>query len=51
MKDAAGGLTGNTGQQISGKVDKAAGRIQEEYGKMKDEARASARKGEEESPL
>lgn len=47
-KDALGGLTGNTGQQVSGKLDKAAGRIQEGYGKVRDEMRASARKGEEE---
>jgi uncharacterized protein YjbJ (UPF0337 family) len=48
-KDALGGLTGNGRQQVSGKLDKAAGRVQETYGKVKDEVRASARKGEENS--
>ena len=46
-KDALGGMTGNARQQASGKLDKAAGRVQETYGKVKDEVRASARKGEE----
>jgi uncharacterized protein YjbJ (UPF0337 family) len=39
MKDAAGGLTGNTKMQAEGKADKAAGKIQSAVGKAKDKAR------------
>jgi uncharacterized protein YjbJ (UPF0337 family) len=44
-KDALGGMTGNTRMQASGKLDKVAGRVQEGYGKAKDDINAS-RKGD-----
>jgi uncharacterized protein YjbJ (UPF0337 family) len=42
VRDAAGGLTGNTSEQIKGKVEQAEGKIQEEWGKSKDAVRKAA---------
>jgi uncharacterized protein YjbJ (UPF0337 family) len=39
VKDAVGGLTGNERLQAEGKIDKAAGKIQQEVGKAKDATR------------
>jgi len=35
VKDAVGGLTGNTGLQVEGKIDEAKGKIQDTIGKAK----------------
>lgn len=40
--DIAGAVTGNTGRQIKGKMQKAVGKVQEEIGKA---SSRSARKG------
>ena len=37
VKDAAGGLTGDTGLQAEGKIDQAGGKIQGQYGAAKDQ--------------
>ena len=37
VKDAAGGLTGDTGLQAEGKLDQAEGKIQGQYGAAKDQ--------------
>lgn len=39
IKDAAGGLTGNERLQAEGKLDKAAGKVQQKVGEAKDHAR------------
>ncbi len=39
LKDAAGGLTGDTGTQAEGKVDQLQGRVQSEYGDLLEQAR------------
>ena len=39
VKDAVGGLTGNTGLQVEGKVDKAKGAAKQAKGDLKDAAR------------
>ena len=39
VKDAAGGLTGNTKLQAEGKMDKAEGKVQQKAGEIKDDAR------------
>jgi uncharacterized protein YjbJ (UPF0337 family) len=39
MKDAAGGLTGNTRMQAEGKAEKAVGKVQSAAGKAKDKVR------------
>lgn len=39
VKDAAGKVTGNEQLQAEGKADKAAGKVQEGYGKGKDAVR------------
>jgi len=39
VKDAVGGLTGNERLQAEGKLDKAAGKVQQEVGKAKDASR------------
>lgn len=39
VKDAVGGLTGNTKLQAEGKFDKAAGKVQQKVGDAKDAAR------------
>ncbi len=39
MKDAVGGLTGDTGMQAEGKVDKAKGAVRQKVGDAKDAAR------------
>jgi uncharacterized protein YjbJ (UPF0337 family) len=39
VKDAVGGLTGNTGLQVEGKVDKAKGAVRQTVGDAKDAAR------------
>lgn len=39
VKDAVGGLTGNEKMQAEGKLDKAAGKIQQKVGEAKDAAR------------
>ncbi|HUH77486.1 MAG TPA: CsbD family protein [Devosia sp.] len=36
VKDAVGGLTGNTKLQAEGKIDKAAGKVQQKVGDVKD---------------
>lgn len=36
VKDAVGGLTGNTKMQAEGKMDKAAGKVQQKVGEAKD---------------
>ncbi|HET6762949.1 MAG TPA: CsbD family protein [Longimicrobiaceae bacterium] len=33
LKDAAGGLTGDTGMQAEGKMDQAKGKVQDAFGK------------------
>ena len=40
VKEAAGHVTGNPSLKREGKVDKVSGKIQEGYGKAKDELRA-----------
>ena len=37
VKDAAGGLTGDTGTQAEGKMDQAAGKVQGQYGSAKEQ--------------
>jgi len=39
VKDAVGGLTGNTKLQAEGKMDKAVGKTQAKVGEAKDKAR------------
>ncbi len=39
VKDAAGKLTGDVKLQAEGKLDKAAGQVQSDVGKAKDDAR------------
>ncbi|WP_375450568.1 CsbD family protein [uncultured Devosia sp.] len=39
IKDAVGGLTGNEKLQAEGKMDKAAGKVQQNVGKAKDATR------------
>lgn len=39
VKDAVGGLTGNSKLQAEGKMDKAAGKVQQKGGELKDGAR------------
>ena len=39
VKDAVGGLTGNTKLQAEGKLDKAEGKIQQKVGEAKDRTR------------
>jgi len=39
VKDAVGGLTGNTGLQVEGKIDKAKGAAKQAKGDVKDAAR------------
>ncbi|WP_459103696.1 CsbD family protein [Devosia sp. A369] len=39
VKDAVGGLTGNEKLQAEGKLDKAAGKIQQKVGEVKDAGR------------
>jgi uncharacterized protein YjbJ (UPF0337 family) len=41
VKDAIGGLTGDTKMQAEGKVDKAEGKVRSTVGGLKDEARAA----------
>lgn len=36
VKDAVGGLTGNTKMQAEGKIDKATGKVQQKVGEAKD---------------
>jgi uncharacterized protein YjbJ (UPF0337 family) len=47
IKDAAGGLTGNTSMQAGGKIDKVVGKAQEGVGRVKDEVRAESRRQDE----
>jgi uncharacterized protein YjbJ (UPF0337 family) len=42
VKDAVGGLTGNTKLQVDGKIDKAKGAVHETVGDMKDAAKRGA---------
>ena len=37
LQDAAGGLTGDTSTQVRGKIDQAAGQVQDTYGKVVDQ--------------
>ena len=39
LKDAVGGLTGNTGLQVEGKIDKAKGTARQTVGDAKDAVR------------
>jgi uncharacterized protein YjbJ (UPF0337 family) len=39
VKDAVGGLTGNTRLQVEGKIDKAKGEVRQRVGDAKDAAR------------
>lgn len=39
VKDAVGGLTGNTKLQAEGKLDKAEGKVQQKAGELKGKAR------------
>lgn len=39
VKDAVGGLTGDTAMQVEGKVDKAKGAVRQKVGDAKDAAR------------
>jgi len=43
VKDAVGGLTGNTGLQVEGKIDKAKGTAHEVAGDLKDAAKDANR--------
>ncbi len=43
VKDAVGGLTGNTGMQVEGKVDKAKGTAHQVAGDVKDAAKDADR--------
>lgn len=38
LKDAAGGLTGDTSMQADGKLDQLQGKVQKEYGDLLDQA-------------
>ena len=38
LKDAAGGLTGDSSMQAEGKVDQLQGKVQKEYGDLLDQA-------------
>jgi uncharacterized protein YjbJ (UPF0337 family) len=42
IKDGYGGLTGNTGTQVDGKIDQAAGKIQARYGEAIDNLTGAA---------
>jgi uncharacterized protein YjbJ (UPF0337 family) len=42
IKDGYGGLTGDTGTQIDGKIDQAAGKIQGRYGEAIDKVTSAA---------
>jgi uncharacterized protein YjbJ (UPF0337 family) len=44
VKDAAGKVTGDKKLQAEGKIDKAAGKAQTEFGKAKDAVRDAARR-------
>lgn len=44
VKDAVGGLTGNTKLQAEGKMDKAAGKVQQKAGEVKDAASKALKK-------
>lgn len=44
VKDAVGGLTGNTQLQAEGKADKAEGKVQQKVGEVKDAARDALKK-------
>lgn len=44
IKDAVGGLTGNEKLQAEGKIDKAAGKVQQKVGDAKDATRDALRK-------
>lgn len=39
LKDAAGGLTGDSSLQAEGKVDQLQGKVQQEYGDLLDQAK------------
>ncbi len=39
LKDAAGGLTGDTSTQAEGKIDQLQGKVQSEYGDLLEQAR------------
>ncbi len=39
VKDAVGGATGDTSTQIEGKIDKAAGKVQQGYGDAKEKVK------------
>jgi uncharacterized protein YjbJ (UPF0337 family) len=43
VKDAVGGLTGNTGLQVEGKIDKATGTAHQVAGDLKDAAKGADR--------
>ena len=45
VKDAVGGLSGDTGLQVEGKVDKAKGTVRQKVGDAKDAARDAIDKG------
>jgi uncharacterized protein YjbJ (UPF0337 family) len=42
VKDAVGGLTGDTSTQIDGKIDEASGKLKAQYGGMVDDLAAKA---------
>lgn len=44
IKDAIGGLTGNTKLQAEGKAEKLEGNVRDKVGKVKDEVRAEDRR-------
>jgi len=44
VKDAVGGLTGNTKLQAEGKLDKAEGKVQQKVGEAKDATRDALKK-------
>jgi uncharacterized protein YjbJ (UPF0337 family) len=44
VKDAVGGLTGNEKLQAEGKLDKAAGKVQQKAGEAKDATRDALKK-------
>ena len=50
VKDTLGKMTGNKQQQIEGKIDKGVGKVQDAYGRAKDDVRehldASQRRGD-----
>jgi len=47
VKETAGKITGNRTTEMKGKGEKIAGKVQGEYGKVKDEVRASQQKSRE----